>query len=382
MAGLKHKPPALSNTQARHLILTCQGLNHNFFGSGRQGAQKVIEHLGYVQIDTISVVERAHHHTIWARANDYKKSYLDELIEKDKTVFEYWSHAAAYLPMRDFRYSLIRKNLWASGKIKWFRNKRMTQFVLDRITAEGPLQSKDFEATKPRGGWWEWKDTKRALEQLFMEGRLMAKTRSGFQKVYDLTERVLPKNVNTQTPTPEEYAAYLVRKTIRANGLAAADEIGYLRKNIKKPVNAALDVLLESGEIIPVMVEGYGTATCYTTTANLELADRAQKNSSIHILSPFDNGVIQRRRLKKVFGFDYTIECYLPEHKRKYGYFCLPVLYADKFIARIDCKADRKEGVLYVKTSHYENKPSAAAKKALGNALVKFAAFNGCKTVK
>src|SRR5271156_6100778 len=161
---------ALSNKEARHLVLTNQGLAGNFLGNKKEGTLNVIEHLGYVQIDTISVVERAHHHTLWTRVNDYKKSYLDELVEIDKTVFEYWSHAAAFLPMRDFRFSLFRKKLFAARKRSWFvSNTKMLRMVYDRIVAEGPLQSKDFEEKKKNPGWWEWKESKRALEQLFLE---------------------------------------------------------------------------------------------------------------------------------------------------------------------------------------------------------------------
>ena len=142
----------ISNKEARHLMLTSQGLAENFFGNKKQGTLNAIEHLGYIQIDTISVVERAHHHTIWTRVNDYKKTYLDELMEADKKVFEYWSHAAAFLPMRDYRFSLYRKNRFLTGEKKWYLNKKLTKFVYDRITAEGPLQSKDFEEKKKKQG--------------------------------------------------------------------------------------------------------------------------------------------------------------------------------------------------------------------------------------
>ena len=371
-----------SNKEARHLILCNQGLLQNFFGDKKEGALKVIEHLGYVQIDTIAVVERAHHHTLWARVEDYKKAYLDELLERDKRVFEYWSHAAAYLPMSDYRFSLIRKNLFASGKKKWFGNKKATRFVYDRIVAEGPLQSKDFEEKKKQTGWWEWKESKRALEQLFMEGKLMVARRQGFQKVYDITERVLPAGVNTKTPTGNEYAAYLVLKAIRANGLAAKNEIGYLRSHAKNAVVKLLGEMEEEGTIIPVKVQGV-SEILYTTRDNLDRAEKIKAKKEVKILSPFDNSVIQRSRVKRIFDFDYTIECYVPEAKRKYGYFCLPVLYGDAFIGRIDCKAERKEKTLIVKNVFYEKgiAPSQKLKGELNKSLKKFAGFNSCDTV-
>jgi len=372
----------LSNKEARHLMLTNQGLADNFFGNKKEGTLKAIEHLGYVQIDTISVVERAHHHTIWSRVNDYKKSYLDQLIEKDKTVFEYWSHAAAYLPMRDYRFSLYRKNLIATGKLKWYFNKKVTGFVYDRIVAEGPLQSKDFEEEKKNPGWWEWKESKRALEQLFMEGKLMIAKRQGFQKVYDLTERVLPKKVNTRLPTEKEYAEYLVTKTIRANGLAAKNEIGYLRSHAKPAVSKMLSEMQEAGLIIPMQITGMGNEIFYTSQQSLDRAEHTKATKAVRILSPFDNCVIQRARLKNLFDYDYTIECYVPEPKRKYGYFCLPVLYGDTFVGRIDCKAERTEQILYVKAMFYEKKPTAVLKAEVKKGLQNFAAFNGCMEVK
>jgi len=371
----------ISNKEARHLMLASQGLTGNSFGNKKEGTLNAIEHLGYVQIDTISVVERAHHHTIWTRVNDYKKSYLDELVETDKTVFEYWSHAAAFLPMRDYRFSLYRKNLFATGKLKWYFNKRATKFVYDRIVAEGPLQSKDFEEKKKKQGWWEWKESKRALEQLFIEGKLMVAKRQGFQKVYDITERVLPAGVNTKAPTEKEYAEYLVTKTIRANGLAANNEIGYLRRHSKTAISKVLKEMEEKELILPVKLKGVNEIL-YTSQQSLDLASKQKATKTVSILSPFDNCVIQRTRLKRVFGFDYTIECYVPEPKRQYGYFCLPMLYGDNFAGRIDCKAERSEQVLYIKNVFYEKKADEKLKAALGKALKKFAAFNGCKEVK
>ena len=147
---------AISISEARKLFLHSQGLYGHDFGKKKSGVLNLIEHLGYVQIDTISVVERAHHHTIFTRVKDYRKEYLDQLM-KEKLIFEYWSHAAAYLPISDYRFSLPRKKLFSDGKQHWFKDKKPTQYVYDRIKAEGPLQSKDFEEKKANVGWWEWK---------------------------------------------------------------------------------------------------------------------------------------------------------------------------------------------------------------------------------
>lgn len=373
----------LYNKQARAIILAKQGLSNNSFGKKKAGTLNAIEHLGYVQIDTISVVERAHHHTLWSRVNDYHKKYLDDLVE-EKKVFEYWSHAAAYLPMRDYRFSLMRKNLYATRQLGWYFNKRATKFIYDRIKAEGPLQSKDFEEKKKQGGWWNWKESKIALEQLFMEGKLMAAGRKGFQKVYDLTERVLPAGLNTTPPTEKEYAEYLIRKIIRANGIAAKSEMGYLRPYTKALVAKTLNQLIEAKEIVPVKVKGIERDVFYSTEANIEDSAIQKVNKQVKILSPFDNSVIQRNRLKNIFGYDYTIECYVPEPKRVYGYFCLPVLSGNDFIGRIDCKADRQNETLIVKSTHYEKgfKLNSQFKAEFEKELKRFAKFNGCLAIK
>ncbi|MBA2422263.1 MAG: winged helix DNA-binding domain-containing protein, partial [Chitinophagales bacterium] len=171
-------PKDISLSDARLIILQSQLLQPLSPIQGKNDALKTIEHLGYVQIDTLSVVERAHHHTLWSRVSDYQKNGLDELVEQ-KQVFEYWSHAASFLPMKDFRFSLVKKSFYINGKSHWFeQDKKVKRYVLSRIKREGPLQSKDFEADNDvKGTWYYWKPAKRALEQLFMEGKLMVSHR-------------------------------------------------------------------------------------------------------------------------------------------------------------------------------------------------------------
>ena len=209
----------------------------------------------------------------------------------------------------------------------------------------------------------------------------MIAKRQGFQKVYDITERVLPAGVDTKPPSEKEYAQYLVTKTIRANGLVANNEIGYLRRHAKTAIGKVLNEMEEEGLIMSVKIKG-DNEPLYTTQQNLDLAASQKPSKTVSILSPFDNCVIQRNRLKRIFDFDYTIECYVPEPKRQYGYFCLPLLYGDTFAGRIDCKAERSEQVLYIKNVFYEKMPDEKLRAALGKALKKFAVFNGCKEVK
>lgn len=358
-----------------------QGLLNSTFGNGKNGALKVVEHLGYIQIDTLSVVARAHHHTLWNRLPDYQEFYLNELLEKDKTIFEYWSHAASYLPMCDYRFSLPRKQHYIEGKSHWFdQDKKLNSYVLDRIKAEGALQSKDFEHKRNTlGNWYEWKPAKKALEQLFMEGKLMVAKRQGFQKVYDITERVLPKSVDTSTPTEKENAAHLIKRAVRANGLVEEKEIAYLQPKLKTAIKNELQNLVESGFLIEIKVENK-SETYFSTPEQLTVLNTLKTSGEIHFLSPFDNAIIQRKRVQNLFNFDYQIECYVPEAKRKFGYFCLPILYNNQFVGRFDPKADRKTKTFYIKQLHFEKefKPSKNFETLFNDKLNTFAKFNGC----
>lgn len=392
---MKKTTKQISLEQARMLALKSQGLLEPFndpVGSSKKATLAVIEHLGYVQIDTLSVVARAHHHTLWTRLPDYNEKYLNELLEKDKAIFEYWSHAASYLPMSDYRFSLPRKKDYADGKSHWFgQDKKMNKYVLDRIKAEGPLQSKDFEYKKEGpGNWYEWKPAKRALEQLFMEGRLMVAKRKGFQKVYDLTERVLPANIDTSFPAEKEYTQHLIKRAVLAHGVVSENEIAYLRPGMKAKVNKALKQLLKEGKLTEVKIEGMEKSSFIIpdheqnkVIQGVSKAENIKFKHNIHFLSPFDNAVIQRKRLQDLFGFEYMIECYLPETKRKYGYFSLPVLYGNKFVARFDPKADRASKTFHIKSMHFEKgfNPDEAFNKIFASKLKDFALFNGCTKI-
>lgn len=373
----------LSKKQARNISLYRQGLQKPIFGSGKKGSLLAIERLGYVQIDTISVVERAHHHVLYSRVPAYESVLLDELIEKDKTVFEYWSHAAAYLPMKDYRFSLLRKQTFAGGSTQWFEeDKKMQQYILDKVRTEGSVQAKDFEHTrKETSGWWEWKPAKKALEHLFMKGELMVARREGFRKIYDLPERVLPDTVNTVTPTLEEYAEYLIYSTTNSLGLATVDDIAHLRSaHLKTAIKKKIQFLIEQKRLLSVLLNE--TEEIYYTTEEFLNESMPTRKKSVSILSPFDNSVIRRKRLLKLFDYDYTIECYVPEPKRKYGYFCLPVLYGADFIGRIDCKAERKKKILTVVNLFPENGYSKSeCRDIIGDELKRFVLWNGCETI-
>ena len=383
---MKKQTTVISQEEARTLFLQSQGLINPKFGEGKKATLEVIDHLGYIQIDTISVIARAHQHTLWNRVSNYNDNFLNELLSKDKTVFEYWSHAAAYLPMCDYRFSLPRKKLYSEGKSHWFaQDKKMNKYVLDKIKAEGPLQSKDFEHKRNNlAQWYEWKPAKQALEQLFMEGKLMVATRRGFQKVYDLTERVLPSRVDTSFPNEKDYSEHIILKAIQANGLVNEAEISYLRTGLKMQVNKSIKRLLEEEKIKQVIVDGIANTSYYTDEKKFKSLKKAVAKDDIHFLSPFDNSMIQRKRLAHFFDYDYQIECYLPESKRKFGYYCLPILYNTSLVGRLDPKADRASGIFYIKSIHFENKfhPDDSFNSAFANEIKDFALFNGCDEIK
>ena len=370
---------SLSMQQARKLVLLSQRVPPaSQSGNAIAATLSAIEHLGYIQIDTISAIQRAHHHTLWNRNPRYKSSQLEQLTA-DKKVFEYWAHAAAYLPMRDFRYSLIRKQAIAKGTQKhWYKpDKRLMNVVLNRIAAEGPLMAKDFAHTGKKTGEWHSKPAKQALEYLFMQGELMVSSRVNFHKVYDLTKRVLPEDTNTTLPNTEEYARFLITRYLRSNGLGQASEISYLLRNTKPLIASTLQEMVKNRELLQLSVGGN---SYFALPDSLELLNKPLSRSKLKILSPFDNLVIQRKRIQALFNFNYLIECYVPEAKRRYGYFSLPILWDGKLVARMDCRTERKKSLLHI--LHLALEPwlikTDAFTLALYKELESFMRFNNC----
>lgn len=369
----------------RRLALASQGLlQARPYGQGLSGTLNAINHIGYVQIDTISVVERAHHHVLYSRVPGFAPAMLNQLL-LDRDIFEYWSHAAAFLPICDYRFSLPYKHAIKSGQTHWFKNpdKKLMRELLARIRSDGPLRSRDLEAGAGKGGgWWDWKPAKKALEQLYMQGDLMVSSREGFQKVYDLTERVLPAGINTQMPDIEEFAAHLLEQQLRCHGLVSLKGVAYQRKNVglRQAIKELVDQQTSQGLLEQVKV--YGGEVFLLPTGTFE-QPMLRSNKQMRILSPFDNSVIQRDRLKALFEYDYQLECYLPDTKRRFGYFCLPLLFGDVFIGRMDCKVHRKTREFEIKALHFEQGECDADLFAaqLLKAVQKFIAFQGCDSV-
>ena len=373
----------ITKSEARYLALHNQLLLNNHPAETKKDLYKIIEKLGYIQIDTISIVERSHKHVLWTRFPGYDNKYLDELIDKDKKVFEFWDHAASYLPMNHYRFSLPRKKRYKEKYKDWAKtNRKLLNYVKKRIKNEGPLQSRHFDEPGKRGEWWDWKPAKDALEYLFHSGELMVHSRKNFQKVYDLPERILPANINDSIPSDNELSEHLIMKAINANGIVSMKEMTYLRRHNPVTTKQVLNNLSEDKKIIPVKIDGIDDVY-FSNKKIFNKLNNVKTDKHIHILSPFDNLVIQRKRLKDLFDFDYTIECYVPAPKRKYGYFVLPVIYGDNFIGRLDAKADRKTGTLKV-INYFPEKGDKVSSKVVSffdKKLLELARFAGCEKV-
>ena len=364
----------------RRIALDRQGLlRREPFGRGKGATLQAIQRLGYVQIDTISVVERAHHHVLRTRIPNYRPAFLDQL-QRDGKVFEYWYHAAAYLPMRDYRFALRQMSQVKSGELQWVRSKdrKLMARIVARVRVEGPLKSRDFEDPRQsRAGWWDWKPAKGALEQLFIEGELLITGRDGFQKTYDLPERALPPDVCTKTATLDEFAAYLVNNTLRSHGFATQKSFTHLRRgaSIRDAVARVLQAGAAEGRLVRFLTKD-GTVWW----GNAEMLDRRAPPAAaaVRILSPFDNALILRHRGSALFAFNYQLECYVKEENRRYGYFCLPLLYRDRLVGRMDCKAHRATSELSIKQLHVERDVDDGFFPAFGAAVRNFAEFNSC----
>lgn len=364
----------------------------NKLATGREGVAEIIDRLGYIQIDTISVVERAHHVTLWNRCPDYNPEMLHELQAIDRTIFEYWGHAASYLPIKDYRFYLRQMKSFFDPVGKWEKDRldkygHLMPVIMERIRNEGALGSKNFEMPEGKtrnGNWWEWHGLKTALELLFWQGQLMISKRHNFQRIYDLTERVLPNWVDTTIPSDEELGRFLVNRALQSYGVATLKEIIDHIHAAKKPVIAkTLKNMLKEGKVVVVNIESDDKTEYFMLPEKLSKMDSIIECKGVSFLSPFDNLIIQRDRTKQLFAFDYSLECYTPEAKRKHGYFVHPILWKDKLIGRFDPKADRKEKTLIIRNmlfepefgEYYEFMPE------LQKQLRRFAQFNGCERV-
>lgn len=377
------KPINLTKEQARKIILHAAGLSKRAqFGKGKEAVYKLIDHLGFVQIDTNYVVERAHHHSIFARVPDYKLDWVDEL-QSDGRIFEFWTFATGYIPTHNFRFSLPVKEVFSSRREKLTPSETtLMRNILDRISREGPLMASDFENDRvtKSSGWWDWRPSKVALERLHFDGSLTTTRRKDFRKVYDLTENCIPSEfLGQDRPSEEEFTRHVIKRALKSMGIAYAKEIAFSSRFVKSPIKSEIAKLVKEGELLHVEIKGLKGPLYMLPEYKTK---KITLSGDAFILSPFDILNMFRHRLRDFFEFDYQVECFVPAPKRKYGYFSLPILIGDTFVARMDSKADRKEKVYVVNNLHFEKiKLTKPMIVKIGDAIQNFAEFNQCHSI-
>lgn len=372
----------LTKLQARKIILDAAGLARKAqFGTGIEAVYRVIDHLGFVQLDTNYVVERAHHHVMAARVPDYQTEWLADLCE-DGRIYEYFTSDAGYLPMGDFRFSLpVKKAFETQGKPLTKPEINLMKQILDRVEREGALMVGDFENDRieASSGWWDWRPAKVALERLYLNGKLMISRTKAFQKTYDLPFNLVPEETDLAMPTDGEYARFVIYRTLGALGICSAKEMAWRARRVKgNLVKKELENMVQTGKVKMVIVEGLKGPLYMLPNQEMNI----KLSNEVFILSPFDILNVFRHRLKDFFDFDYQIECFVPAPKRLYGYFSLPVLAGETFIARMDAKADRKQKILIVHNIHFEplDIDQITIEKFV-QALKAFVQFNQCKDI-
>ena len=377
-------PHPIALTFLQQLALSQQGLGaQSAFGSGLDGTLRAIEHLGYVQIDTLSVIERAHHHVLWSRVPGYAPEHLNQLCTQGQ-IFEYWFHAAAYLPMRDYRFALPRMQTFQRGESPYFKSvePKLMAEILARVRGEGELRSRDLK-DRNQGAWWNQGPGRRALDKLFMQGDVMIRERKGMEKIYVLPEQLLPADTDLSEPSVQEMAAHLLEQALRAHGVVTWTQLVHLRtgKALRAAVRELLDAQVAAGHLISLTDSAQPDT--YLQPSALAPSSHRKPADKVQLLSPFDNAVIHRDRLQQLFGFNYRLESYTPAAKRIYGYFCLPILWRGRFAGRVDCKANRTSKRLDVLSLHLETGIAANARftEKLNQALHELALFCGCNQV-
>lgn len=367
---LDSTPLVIANADARRLFLDLHGLSDPPLGRLTvDGCQALIDRIGFVQVDSINTVERAHHMILFARRHGYAQTQLPRLVEKTRGLFEGWTHDASLIPTRFFpywsrRFADVRARAATS---RWWNDAgpdfaKVLDQVRDRVAAEGPLLTRSFEEERerPSGGWWDWTPSKRALEFLWRTGVLAIARREGFQKVYDLTERVIPDAHRATTPDAEEVVDWACRSALERLGMARPGEIaGFWDLITIREAEEWCDHKARAGELCVVHVGGAdGKTTAAFAFADIEarLAAAAPAPDTLRVLSPFDPVIRNRQRLERLFGFDYRFEAFVPEPKRRWGYYVFPILEGDRFVGRVDMRARRDSGDLAVANVWWEPK--------------------------
>jgi uncharacterized protein YcaQ len=354
----------------RRLLLGSQGLLDAPARATSEGVHELVRRLGYVQIDSINVVERAHHLILAPRLRGYRPSLLQGLLERQHRLFEHWTHDAAAIPTEWFphwhhRFERYRTEL---RRRPWWRERMGSRpqaviaQVRTRLEQGGPLLARDFAAESGRGGsspWWGWSPQKTALEYLWWTGEVAIAGRRGFHKVYDLTRRVLPDAVAAPRPSPVENLEWACRTAIERLGVATPSEIaGFWKAVSAAAVRTWCADAAARGEIVAVDLEAADGGPPRAAFAVADWGARSQTEPAaparIKILCPFDPILRDRRRTQRLFGFDFRFEAFVPAARRQHGYYVMPLVEGDRLVGRIDPKLHRKEDRLEVRSVRWE----------------------------
>jgi hypothetical protein len=388
----------LNLNTVRTLALHAQGLAQPpAIQPSLETIEQIVERVGCVQIDTLHVVQRSHYLVLWSRLGTYNTVDFDQLSYDPgrRRLFEGWQRCASYIPLKDFRYQLphiqrmqVEPGTWYHRWLAQVGHREMVPLVLERIRQEGGLRSADFkDGVKRAGSWWNWKPAKVALEYQYACGELMISQRVNFQRVYDLTKRVMPDWVDTTPPTPEERDRFWIEQGAKALGIChpmQAADYSYRKRTPSKPI---LEALLKEGVLVPVKAEQADgkSAELVVHRDNLGLVEQAAggalKAEHTTFLSPFDSLFWAKGRDAQLWNFRHCLEAYIPEPKRQWGYFCLSILHKGRMVGKFDPKLERNTGLLRLKALYLE--PGVALDEELlhdvATAMVDFMRFHKAK---
>jgi uncharacterized protein YcaQ len=384
----------IDNSTARRVFLHHQGLSrHPGRALTRAGLAELIHAIGFVQVDSVQTVERAHHQILFSRSQTYDRAHLSALLEKERLLFEHWTHDASIIPAAFFPYwkhrfrrrePVIRER-WRKWQGEGFD--KAAEEVLNRIRDNGPVLSRELKSEPEKStGWWDWHPSKTALEFLWHTGKLAIAGREGFQKIYDLTERVIPASHYETEVSEADFIDWAATSALERLGFATSGEIAAFY-DIISPEEAKAWIAANRGRLEEVLVEpvdgGKPRPSFALSGFRAGLGDYAEPPQRIRVLSPFDPLIRDRNRCERLFGFRYRIEIFVPEPKREYGYYVFPLLEGDRLIGRIDMKADRKRGTLDVKRLWLEPgvRPSTGRLEKLDAELQRLARFTGVERV-
>ncbi len=392
----------ISTATARRLFLGAQGLLADPARpknkDTRTALVKLIEQMGFVQLDSINYVERAHHLTLGSRLDDYRHEHFTHLLETDRHLFEHWTHDASAIPTAWFAHwkprfthyeTKLQQGRWWGSRLGERPEKTLSQ-VRERIAREGPLRSQDFEHDRKgqAAGWWDWKPQKAALEYLWFSGELMVTRREKFQKVYDLTERVLPHCAALAQPSEAEHIEWACRTAFERLVIATPKEVAeFWRAITLVQARQWCAQAAKSGEVVAVTVESANGEKPRPSFALNDWQARLRKlpdaPERMRLLSPFDPVIRDRARAARLFNFDYRFEAFVPEPKRQYGYYVLPILEGEQLVGRIDPKFHRERDTLEVRKVYWEPsvKVTKARRKKLDEALMRLANLIGATNV-